>query len=140
MTANSFSMPTTFPLMTEPSCRIPRPKDSSSSLAKSSREGAVAVTMASPVCRAPEGLNGVPNARAEGPADQRRPPESRAAGAKKPCFRKRCFDQARVTQRLERGFVLQHEGWSATPSACSASLDDVDGGLDGRVYIQMRSI
>src|SRR5262249_4121228 len=31
------------------------------------------------------GLNGVPIARAEGPADLRRPPESRTAGAK-PCF------------------------------------------------------
>jgi hypothetical protein len=47
----------------------------------------------------------------------------------------RWFDQARVTQRLERGFVLQHEGWSATPSARPAGLDDVDGGPDGRVYI-----
>jgi hypothetical protein len=52
----------------------------------------------------------------------------------------RWFYQARVTQRLERGFVLQHEGWSATLSARSASLDDVDGGPDGRVYIQMRGI
>jgi hypothetical protein len=52
----------------------------------------------------------------------------------------RWFDQARFTQRLERGFVLQHEGWSATPSARSGSLDDVDGGPDGRVYIQMRGI
>ena len=52
----------------------------------------------------------------------------------------RWFYQARITQRLERDFVLQHEGWSATPSARSASLDDVDGGLDGCVYIQMRCI
>ena len=52
----------------------------------------------------------------------------------------RWFYQARVTQRLERDFVLQDEGWSATPSARSASLDDVDGGPDGRVYIQMRGI
>ena len=47
----------------------------------------------------------------------------------------RWFEQARVTQRLGRGFVLQHEGWSATPSAHSAGLDDVDGGPNGRVYI-----
>ena len=52
----------------------------------------------------------------------------------------RWFDQARYTQRLERGFVLQHEGCLATPSARSGSLDDVDGGPDGRVYIQMRGI
>ena len=60
--------------------------------------------------------------------------------ALKPCFRNDGFDQARFTQRLKRGFVLQHEGWSATPSARSASLDDVDSGPDGRVYIQMRGI
>src|SRR5262252_10233580 len=82
MTANSFSTATTFPLMTEPSCKFPPPKDSSSSLAKSSREGAVAVAMESPVRGRAGGLNGVPNARAEGPADLRRPPESRTAGAK----------------------------------------------------------
>ena len=82
------------------------------------------------------GLYGVPNARAEGPADLRRPPESRTAGAKT-VLSERWFDQARFTLRLERGFVLQHEGWSATPSARPASLDDVDGGPDGRVYIQM---
>ena len=52
----------------------------------------------------------------------------------------RWFYQARITQRLERDFVLQHEGWSATPSARSASLDDVDGGPDCCVYIQMRCI
>src|SRR4029079_3087116 len=43
----------------------------------SSRVGAVAVAMESPVCGAPVGWNGVPNARAEGPADQLQPPESR---------------------------------------------------------------
>ena len=56
--------------------------------------------------------------------------------AQKPCFRND-GSQARFTLRLERGFVLQHEGWSATPSARPAGLDDVDGGPDGRVYIQM---
>ena len=45
-----------------------------------------------------------------------------------------------LTQRHERGFVLQHEGRSTAPSARSGSLDDVDGGPDGRVYIQMRGI
>ena len=55
--------------------------------------------------------------------------------ALKPVLSERWFDQARFTQRLERGFVLQHEGWLATPSARPASLDDVDGGPDGRVYI-----
>jgi len=82
------------------------------------------------------GLNGVPIARAEGPADLRRPPESRTAGAKT-VLSERWVGQARFTLRLERGFVLQHEGWSATPSARPAGLDDVDGGPDGRVYIQM---
>src|SRR5262249_28163314 len=56
--------------------------------------------------------------------------------AQKPCFQND-GSQARFTLRLERGFVLQHEGWSATPSARSGGLDDVDGGPDGRVYIQM---
>ena len=62
--------------------------------------------------------------------------KSRTAGAKT-VLSERWFGQARFTQRLERGFVLQHEGWSATPSARSGSLDDVDSGPDGRVYIQM---
>ncbi len=47
----------------------------------------------------------------------------------------RLSGQARLTQRLERGFVLQHEGRSTAPSARSGGLDDVDGGPDGRVYI-----
>ena len=52
----------------------------------------------------------------------------------------RWFGQARFTQRLERGFVLQHEGRLAAPSARSGGLDDIDGGPDGRVYIQMCGI
>jgi hypothetical protein len=52
----------------------------------------------------------------------------------------RWFDQARFTQRLERGFVLQHETRSTALSARSGGLDDVDGGPDGRVYIQMCGI
>ena len=39
MTATSFSMPTTVPLMTEPSCRLPWVNDFSSISAKSSRDG-----------------------------------------------------------------------------------------------------
>ena len=73
---------------------------------------------------------------AEGPADLRQPPDSRTAGAKT-VLSERWFGQARFTLRLERGFVLQHEGWSATPSARPAGLDDFDGGPDGRLYIQM---
>ena len=46
MTAMSFSMPTTLPLTTDPSCRLPPPKDSSSMAAKSSRDGAAAVPVA----------------------------------------------------------------------------------------------
>src|SRR5450759_4835813 len=53
MTAKSFSIPTTLPLMTEPSCKLPVWKDSSSIVAKSSRVGAAAVAMKSPVSGAP---------------------------------------------------------------------------------------
>ena len=60
--------------------------------------------------------------------------------ALKTVLSERWFDQARFTQRLERGFVLQHEGRSTAPSARSGGLDDVDDGPDGRVYIQMRGI
>jgi len=91
------------------------------------------------VCGAPAGLNGVPNARAEGPADQRRPPESRTAGANT-VLSERWFEQAPYVKRLERGFVLQHEGRSAAPSARSGGLDEVDGGPDSGVYIQMRGV
>ncbi len=41
----------------------------------------------------------------------------------------------RLTQRLERGFVLQQRGALIAPSARSGSLDDIDGSPDGRVYI-----
>src|SRR5579883_64429 len=44
MMATSFSMPTTVPLMTDPSCRLPPPNDSSSRAAKSSRVGAADAT------------------------------------------------------------------------------------------------
>src|SRR5262249_21132028 len=64
-------------------------------------------------------------------------PRNSRGPAQKAVLSERWFGQARFTQRLERGFVLQHEGWSATPSARSGGLDDVDGGPDGRVYIQM---
>jgi hypothetical protein len=57
--------------------------------------------------------------------------------ALKPCFRNVWFDQARITQRLERGFVLQQRGALIAPSARSGGLDDVDSGPDGRGYIQM---
>jgi hypothetical protein len=85
------------------------------------------------------GFDGVPIARAVGPADQRRPPESRLAGAKT-VLSERWFDRARFTLRLERGFVLQQRGALLAPSARPAGLDDVDGGPDCRVYIQMRCI
>src|SRR5262245_24934012 len=109
MTANSFSTPTTLPLMTEPSCMFPLPNDSSSSLAKSSREGAVAVAMKSPeAVRRRVGMAFEGNG-AEVPAELRRPPGIRMAGAKT-VLSERWFDQARFRQRLKRGFVLQHEG------------------------------
>jgi hypothetical protein len=60
--------------------------------------------------------------------------------ALKPVLSERWFDQARFTQRLERDFVLQQRGALFAPSARSGGLDDVDGGPDGRVYIQMRRI
>ena len=70
------------------------------------------------------------------PQDQRQPPESRMAGANTVLV-ERLSGLGRLTQRLERGFVLQHEGRSSAPSARSGGLDDVDSGPDGRVYIQM---
>ena len=60
--------------------------------------------------------------------------------AQKPCFRNEGFAQARFTQRLERGFVLQLRGAVIAPSARPVGLDDVDGGPDSGVYIQMRCI
>ena len=53
MTARSFSMPTTVPLMTDPSCRLPLGERFLEQLAKSSRDGAaavLAVAMNSPDC------------------------------------------------------------------------------------------
>ena len=60
--------------------------------------------------------------------------------ALKTVLSERWFDRTRFTLRLERGFVLQQRGALVAPSARPAGLDDVDGGPDGRVYIQMRCI
>jgi hypothetical protein len=46
ISAMSFSIPTTLPLTTVPSCRLPWPNASSSIAAKSSRVGAAAVAVA----------------------------------------------------------------------------------------------
>ena len=73
------------------------------------------------------------------PKDQRRPPESRMTGANTVLLNDGSV-RARFTQRLERGFVLQQRGALIAPSARSGGLDDVDGGPDGGVYIQMRGI
>ena len=98
------------PLMTVPSCRFPVLKDSSSILAKSSREGAaaVAVAMESPVCGAPAGWNGV---RKHGP----KLPQSNGGpgipdGRRKDRAFERWFRSGCLTQRRERGFVLQQRG------------------------------
>src|SRR4029078_13591092 len=57
--------------------------------------------------------------------------------AQKPCFRNDGSIR-RALRRVSGGSLSsKHEGWSATPSARPAGLDDVDGGPDGRVYIQM---
>src|SRR5882757_3834574 len=72
MTARSFSMPTTVPLTTEPSCRCHWVNDSSSIIAKSSRDGAaklVAVAMNSPGC-AGCGMDAVSDAQPECPEGQ----------------------------------------------------------------------
>src|SRR5690348_8929610 len=64
------------------------------------------------------------------------PRDSRMAGAINRAFgtmvRSGC-----LTQRRERGFVLQQRGALLAPSARSGGLDDVDGSPDCRVYIQM---
>ena len=62
------------------------------------------------------------------------------AGANTVLSERLSFGQARFTQRLERGFVLQQRGALIAPSARSGGLDDVDGGPNCRVYIQMRGI
>jgi hypothetical protein len=53
----------------------------------------------------------------------------------------RWFRSGRLTQSYRAGLLSSNnEGRSAAPSARSGGLDDVDGGPDGRVYIQMRGI
>ena len=66
-------------------------------------------------------------------------PESQMAGAHT-VRSERLNLSGRLTQRLERGFVLQQRGALIAPSARSGGLDDVDGSPDCRVYIQMRGI
>jgi hypothetical protein len=52
----------------------------------------------------------------------------------------RWFRSGCLTQRRERGFVLQQRGALVAPSARSGSLNDVDGGPDGGGYIHIGGI
>jgi len=60
--------------------------------------------------------------------------------ALKPCFWNDGFDQAALRRGANGALSSNIEGRSAAPSARSGCLDDVDGGPDGGVYIQMRGI
>jgi hypothetical protein len=66
-------------------------------------------------------------------------PESQMAGANTVRSERLSFSGA-LRRGLERGFVLQQRGALGASSARSGGLDDVDGGPDCRVYIQMRGI
>jgi hypothetical protein len=50
------------------------------------------------------------------------------------------FDQAALRRDASGALSSNSEGRLSRPSARSGGLDDVDGGPDGRVYIQMRGI
>jgi hypothetical protein len=50
------------------------------------------------------------------------------------------FDSGCPTQRPSGALSSNNEGRSAAPSARSDGLDDVDGGPDGAVYIQVGGI
>src|SRR5262245_20453753 len=142
MTARSFSIPTTVPLTTAPSC-TPCPKDSSSILAKSSREGVaelVAVAMKSPDCgQCRMVVDGVSSARPESPqqafgaAKDRRPGTYRAIETMVQVRRA-------IRKRAEQAWSSTTETRSAALPACSDGFDDIDGGPECGVYIQMRGI
>jgi hypothetical protein len=66
-------------------------------------------------------------------------PESQMAGANTVRSERLSLSGA-LRRGLERGFVLQQRGALGASSARSGGLDDVDGGPDCRVYIQMRGI
>ena len=69
--------------------------------------------MKSPVCGAPCGWIGVPNARAEGPADLRRRPTSRMAGAKA-VLSERWFGSGALYAEARSGALSsKHEGRSS---------------------------
>src|SRR4030081_2097697 len=145
MTAMSFSMATTVPLMTGPSWRLPWVNDSSSIEAKSSRDGAAAAAvtaMKSPgAARRRLKLKGVPNDQGR---RSRRPPTTTGNTGR----------PARVAQqaggwlvcgtpslsRTERAWSSTTSAQSATPPARSGGLDNGDGGPERRVYIEMRGI
>src|SRR5262245_178636 len=125
MTARSFSMPTMIPLITEPSCRLPLWKDSSSNWAKSSRDGAAAVaTMNSPGRRRLE----LRTSRTRGPQasgdlqqlPNGRPARNRAVGTMA------CASQPR--KKHAHGLILHDDSVVFTLSAHADSFDHVDGG------------
>src|SRR6478609_3627818 len=143
MTARSFSIPTTMPLTTAPSCGLPWVKDSSSICAKSSRVGVadwVAVAMNSPGngfrWTAVDGVSraGPKVPRTSTAAKEWRPgPMTRRS--------KRWFGSgAPSKKRAEQAHPPKAEARSAARPACSDGFDNVDGGPECGVYIQMRGI
>jgi len=73
------------------------------------------------------------------PQDQRQPPEIRMAGANTVLV-ERLSGRGAPYAEARAGLCPPTRGALIAPSARSGSLDDVDGGPDGRVYIQMRGI
>ncbi len=130
-------MPTTIPLITEPSCRFPDVKDSSSIAAKSSRDGvAVAVwAMNSPASGRRLEL-GCSERTGQRPRKTFDTAAKRRAGAMMPFERNDdCFVQKDVSKASGRGdgagCSSNDEGRLSRPSARSDGLDNIDGGPDG---------
>ena len=142
MTARSFSIPTTVPLMTEPSCRLPCERfvqQRGEIFAR--RRGSGSDSHEISCCGAPAvGLRAYQKLGPEAPHDLRRPPDD-PAGRRETVLSDTICSIRRPTQRArERGFVLQRRGAFNRALGPLGSLDDLDGGPDGGVYIEMRGV
>src|SRR5215472_11995602 len=152
MTARSFSMPTTVPLTTAPSCGLPWAKDSSSIFAKSSRDGVAeltAVAMNTPQGTVGAGLS-LMAFRAQGPKVEAIFGSRRKAGfaqaaiylratvrARDPAIKTMILRPCATKEAGGAGSSSMSETRSAAFPACSDGFDDVDGGPERGVYIQM---
>src|SRR5438093_13011420 len=85
-------------------------------------------------------VDGVSSVRAKGPADLRRPPQRVAARPNSRAIETMVRARLPIREAGGAGSSSMTDARSAALPACSDGFDNVDGGPDCGVYIQMRSV